>query len=106
MTVENATIIEMTVATTVMTNGIVMEILGCKPAMKEDHLAGSGQRSQTIAMITGTKKMNIKTLLGTPSADRPRAIRKIDPKISTVIEKTIDAGVVMCDFGKKILDAK
>ena len=92
MTVEDATIVEMIDATIVMSPGIIMENLGRKPAAKEDHVAGSGQRFPKIAMTIGTKKMNIKTLNGTPGASRPRMILKIDLKISTVIEQIIDVG--------------
>ena len=45
-TVENATIVEMTVATIVTTPGNEMEILD-KLATIEDHVAGSGQRLPT-----------------------------------------------------------
>ena len=61
VTVENAIIVEMIIATIVMTPGIVMKNLGHKPATKEDHVASSGQRSNKMTMINGTKKMSIKT---------------------------------------------
>ena len=38
-------------------------------------------------------KMSIGTLIGTLGAIHPRTVRKIDPKISMVIEKvTVDGG--------------